>query len=275
MNAAMLRLLLMDEFDEQFTFYLGVDRPRWLGDEGLTGIPLFVSHSRLRNRRKFPRAVTRWSLDSAGFTDIGKFGEYQSTPQQYAEAAQRYANEIGMLDFAMPQDLLCDPDTRAITGLTVAEHQARAVRSYLELSNLAPDVPFIPVLQGWESDDYMRHAEAYYAAGVRLDEERRVAIGTLALRQQTREARDIIHRMADQGFRLHALGFKMKGLRKSSRWIASADSASWNIQGWRDGKLPECTHPKKNCAGCMRYALRWRERLLEYIAVPQQGSLVF
>jgi hypothetical protein len=48
---------------------------------------------------------------------------------------------------------MCEPFMLAKTGLTVAEHQVRAVTNYLELRGLAPDLPFVPLLQGWSRDD--------------------------------------------------------------------------------------------------------------------------
>ena len=47
---------------------------------------------------------------------------------------------------------MCEPFMLAKTGLTVAEHQARTVANYLELRSLAPELPFVPVLQGWSLD---------------------------------------------------------------------------------------------------------------------------
>ena len=45
-------------------------------------------------------------------------------------------------------DWMCEPAMLARTGLTVAEHQAGTVANYLELRAAAPELPFIPVLQG-------------------------------------------------------------------------------------------------------------------------------
>jgi hypothetical protein len=41
------------------------------------------------------------------------------------------------------------------TGLSVSEHQHRTVASCLHLRELAPTLPFIPVLQGWHLADYL------------------------------------------------------------------------------------------------------------------------
>ena len=61
---------------------------------------------------------------------------------------------------------MCEPFIIAKTGLSVREHLRRTVASYLRLKELAPDLPFIPVLQGWQLADYLECAAMYEAAGV-------------------------------------------------------------------------------------------------------------
>ena len=41
---------------------------------------------------------------------------------------------------------MCEPAILARTGLTVLEHHARTIRSYLELHDFAPDLPWLPWL---------------------------------------------------------------------------------------------------------------------------------
>jgi hypothetical protein len=87
------------------------------------------------------------------------FGEWRTSPSQYVAAVRRYRDQIGNLMWAAPQDWMCEPIvinggkvgrlTFVGTGLSVAEHQRRTVANLLELRQLAPDLPFIPVLQGY------------------------------------------------------------------------------------------------------------------------------
>lgn len=53
----------------------------------------------------------------------------------------------------------------ARTGKTLAEHQARTIESYANLTALSPGIPWLPVLQGWRADDYRSHAQQYADAG--------------------------------------------------------------------------------------------------------------
>jgi hypothetical protein len=45
---------------------------------------------------------------------------------------------------------MCEPVMLARTGLSIREHQER-----IRLRELAPDVPFAPVLRGWRLADYV------------------------------------------------------------------------------------------------------------------------
>jgi hypothetical protein len=169
-------------------FYLGVHVPHWLDK---AGVPLFVSHRTLKDRKTFPRAAAPWALDSGGFTELSLFGEWRTTPREYVTAVRRYRDEVGMLAWASPQDWMNEPAMLERTGLTVAEHQRRTVENLLTLRSLAPDLPIIPVLQGWTADDYHRCADLYEQAGVDLTAEPVVGVGTVCRRQDTGAA-DVI-----------------------------------------------------------------------------------
>ena len=124
------------------TFYLGTHQPHWLHH---AGFPLFVSHRQLARRHGPLRpAACGWALDSGGFTELSLHGRWVTSAAAYAEAADRYSRQLGRLDFAAPQDWMCEPAIITRTGLTVREHQERTVASYLELRALAPHLPFIP-----------------------------------------------------------------------------------------------------------------------------------
>src|SRR3954467_15595459 len=62
----------------------------------------------------------------------------------------------------------CEPWMVAKTGLSVGEHQRRTVDNYLSLRDLAPELPFVPVVQGWEIADYLRCIDLYAARGAGL-----------------------------------------------------------------------------------------------------------
>jgi hypothetical protein len=224
--------------------------------------PLFVSHRQLarRPRRRPLIAGCRWALDSGGFTELSLHGRWTIPPAAYADAVAGYAATIGGLDFAAPQDWMCEPVMLARTGLSITEHQHRTVANYLHLRQIAPDLPFIPVLQGWSLADYLRCVELYESAGVRLAELPRVGLGSVCRRQSTAEIAHIVATLAQGGLRLHGFGVKIGGLHKYGRYLASADSLAWSYAARRQPPLPGHTH--KNCANCLIYATAWRQRVI-------------
>jgi hypothetical protein len=150
------------------------------------------------------------------------------------------------------------------TGLSVAEHQHRTVANYLHLRELAPELPIVPVVQGWTVDDYLRCIDRYAAAGVDLTDLPLVGLGSVCCRQGTTDAGRIITALHSAGLRrLHGFGFKTLGLAAYGHLLTSADSMAWRVDARRRGRpMTGCTR-HRNCANCLRYALTWRAGLLD------------
>jgi hypothetical protein len=246
-------------------FFLGTHRPHWLG---LLRVPIFVSRRPLARYRKLPRATADWALDSGGFTELSMHGRWLTSPEMYAAEARRYRDEVGSLRWAAPQDWMCEPTVLQRTGLSVREHQRRTIDNYLELRRIAPDVPWIPVVQGWAEADYLRHVDAYERAGVDLRLLDTVGVGTVCRRQATAAAVAMVGKLAALGLRLHGFGIKMQGLRQMSGDLVSADSMAWSYSARRNPRIPG--HAHKNCANCVTYALAWRRRLLATMSGGQR-----
>lgn len=260
-------------------FYLGTHMPSWLAT---TDVPLFVSHRRLAGRRTLPKARTGWALDSGGFTELSMFGEWRTTPEEYVAAVRRYDNEIGQLGWAAPQDWMCEPFILAKTGLTIVEHQRRTIANFQRLTDLwwagdpdwdapSPELcPFMPVLQGWTTDDYRRHTDAYQAAGIELEHYPLVGLGSVCRRQNTSQI-DALIREFTPWLALHGFGCKTAGLARYGHRLESADSLAWSYAGRREPA--GCTPSHRNEANCLRYALAWRDRVLDVLDRPQQLEL--
>ena len=239
-------------------FYLGAHQPSWLGR---VDVPLFVSHSRLMGRKALPRASARWALDSGGFTELSVHGGWRAGAREYASAVRRYRDEIGRLDWAAPQEWMCEPQVITKTGLSVAEHQRRTTANLIELRTLAPDLPIGPVLQGWTHGDYLRHVDMYRAAGVDLASEPLVGLGTVCRRQATISIGVLVTMLTDElpGIRLHGFGVKAQGLGMVAEQLASADSLAWSARGRNE---PGCEPGHASEANCLSFALAWRGELL-------------
>lgn len=255
-------------------FYLGTHMPTWLA---LTDVPLFVSRTRLEGRDtpgilrvRLPKAKGRWALDSGGFGQLHKHGRWLLTPEQYAADVRRCYDEMGGMDWAAPMDWMCEPSARSVTGLTTADHQARTVENFLQLRDLAPDLPFAPVLQGFEPSDYLTCIDLYEQAGVDLSNETVVGLGSVCRRQGTAEIDLIASMLHRRGLRLHGFGVKTTGLAAYAPCLTSADSLAWSYRGRR---VRPCVHGTAVHEGnCLPFALAWRQRVLEVITTSEERS---
>jgi len=249
-------------------FYLGTHQPGWLN---WIGVPLFVSDRRLRDYVTLPRAAAPWALDSGGFTELSTYGNWDHgpTPQEYVNRVRRYQRHVGLLDWAAPQDWMCEPFITAKTGLPVREHQWRTIDSYFTLTELAPDLPFIPVLQGFEPNEYLQCVDMYRNAGLDLREAPLVGLGSVCRRQGTEAAERIVKTLHSVGVtRLHGFGVKTLGLQRFGHLLTTADSLAWSMDARRKPPMVDCHGGgHKNCANCPRFALAWRDSLLGQLAL--------
>lgn len=251
-------------------FYLGTHKPNWLEDKRFKDVPLFVSRRTLARMQEMPRAVMPWALDSGGFTELSMHGRWKTSPEQYVSEVRRIQGEVGKLQWAAPQDWMCEPVMLKKTKLTVVEHQKRTVENFLKLKSMAPELPFIPVVQGWTLGDYLTCVERYERAGIDLTKYKTVGVGTVCRRQGTDEAAEIMTTLHRGGLKLHGFGFKTRGLLKVEHEMISADSLAWSFAArmqppmdGHDSPGPGRPLGHQSCANCPTFALRWRRSLLK------------
>lgn len=270
-------------------FYVGAKKAHWLL---ATDVPLFLTYSLLVDRVSLPRARGPWALDPNGFEMLRLNGRYTFAAAKYAADVQRYQREIGGLVFASCMDWMCEEAIRrggqagrlrfVGTGLSVREHQTRTIDSYIELRSLAPEVPWLPVLQGGGTPDYHDMLDEYARRGIDLFAEPRVGVGSICRKQATFTATMLLCDLLDLGLSIHAFGFKTAGVEKvvaarahdpASLRRFSCDSMSWSAC-FRFGDEDE-KHLKNKLEG----ALAWRQHFLEpyeargLITAPQMPAL--
>lgn len=253
-----------------FTFFLGTHRPYWLGK---LDFPLFVSRRTLSLLKKLPRATAEWALDSGGFSELSMYGRWTITATAFIAEVRRFL-EIGRLQWVSVQDWMCEPLILRQTGKTVAEHQRLTIESFQELSALAPEISWTPVLQGWKWGEYFEHIEMYDRAGIDLRSMPVVGLGSVCRRQGTAGAESAINEISSMGINLHGFGFKKEGLGRIHHRLRSADSMAWSFDARRNGRgIADCEH--KTCANCIKWAAKWRENLLISINRPAQLGFSF
>lgn len=257
-------------------FYLGTHCVNWLWRSEFQDVPLFLSRTTIGKRKGLKPVVTNWGLDSGAFTELLLNGRWSISPRDYADLCLRLRDGCGRMDFCSIQDWMCEREIieggtisgrRAPgTGKTLLDHQKLTVESYFTLSAMEPTLPFLPALQGFTVDEYLRCIEMYAEGGLDL-RGKWVGLGSVCRRQGTTVICSLIEQLAKTGLLLHGYGVKVQGLERIARYLHSADSMAWSY-GARvtKTKMPECVaagRNHKNCANCPVYALHWLHNTIE------------
>ncbi|WP_205526056.1 hypothetical protein [Streptomyces sp. S1D4-20] len=255
-------------------FWLGGHHPTWLST---WNVPMCVSRNTLVGMSRLPRAAESWMCDSGAFTEIDRNGAWTVSPLQYVRDLYRFRDEIGRMCWAGPQDTMCEPDMVAKTGLSVARHIDLTVGNFIDLMSIDDSLDIYPTIQGWMVPDYVRCVEEYERRGVDLKAFPWVGVGSVCRRNNVREVYAILSTLADMGLRLHGYGLKGDALATCAEFLASADSLAWSADArWaasKTGPLPECVGKHKSCSNCIRWAMRWRERIIASLRSPRQTTL--
>ena len=236
-------------------FFTGTHLPHWLE---FSEFPLFVSVRTLRRHRCFRDSVCSWALDSGGFSELSMYGKWETSVKRYCREYDKFS-QFGGLEWAAIQDWMCEEIILKKTGLSVLEHQTRTVNNYADLLNARPNARWCPVLQGYTLDEY-KHCLDLYQQRFNLFALPIVGLGTMCRRQGTKEAEAIVKYFTGIGLKIHAFGFKTKGLATTNALLTSSDSLAWSFSARKNPALPGHSH--KNCANCYQFAQRWRSQLL-------------
>src|SRR5271170_4709328 len=110
-----------------------------------------ISVRTLWGRRSFRRRS--WIMDSGAFTELSTYGSYQTSVKEYAEMIRYWSGRS--LVAAVTQDYMCEDFIIKKTGLSVKEHQQMTVDRYDSLMSLSLPTYLMPVLQGYEPQEYV------------------------------------------------------------------------------------------------------------------------
>lgn len=196
----------------------------------------FVSVNRLRGR-KGPFAVGDWIMDSGAFTELFQHGAYRSSVAEYAAEIRRWKSN-GNLMAAVSQDYMCEPFILERTGMTVADHQRLTIERYDALLRCETGVYIMPVLQGYDPQDYVEHIRQY---GDRLACGAWVGVGSVCKRNGDPKAIErvllAIH-CERPDLRLHGFGLKTTALSSGivQELLHTADSMAWSFNARKNGR---------------------------------------
>lgn len=217
-------------------FYIGLHHPSTAWPFLRSMITVMALRDRQSNFR-----VNRWIMDSGAFTQISKHGKFLLSPDDYLQQIERWRS-CGSLEAASIQDWMCEPFILQKTGKTIEEHQALTCESYVYLSERT-NVYILPVLQGYEPRDYVRHVREY---AFLLVVGAWVGVGSVCKRNGNPDAvEDVLLAIKSErsDLRLHGFGLKKTAFERESirSMLFSADSMAWSYAGRRqdlDGNDP-------------------------------------
>ena len=197
----------------------------------------FISINRLtgNRKRKSDFNAKTWIMDSGAFSQISKDGEHSLTAGEYANQIKRWSR-CGILVRAVSQDYMCEDFILEKVGRTVAQHQKMTIDNYVQLDLIRKrmdlDVPIMPVLQGYEPEEYATHVRDY---GSLLKQNAWVGVGSICKRNSNPESvyyvLDAILKIRPD-LRLHGFGIKKTCLQDSAirDRLFSADSMAWSYK---------------------------------------------
>jgi hypothetical protein len=197
--------------------------------------------------RKAPIPVRRWMMDSGAFSQVTKYGDFIISPEEYVRIAVRF-QDCGDLACIVTQDYMCEPDVIKMLQdmgkqASVRIHQRKTVERYFEVLTEAKKqglkVPVMPVLQGWEVEDYLYHFAMYEEARMELgiySPYEWIGIGSTCKRNKNPEVVSDILDILDYNhgplsdYKIHLFGYKTTGLRcdKIKDRIYSSDSFAYD-----------------------------------------------
>lgn len=235
------------------TLWLGAQEPWWAWNGEANG-PVIISANRVRARCRSSRSDSKWRrgmgrpdkadvpvfVDSGAFTEVSTHGRWTISARDFAEEIEDFAEAIGGISHAGTQDWMCEPWIIEQTGLSMEAHQRRSVDSFLELSSISPSIPWVPTLQGYSLDDYLRCARMFEDTGVALADVPLVGLGSVCRRSNTRQISGVVGGIVSAlpGIRLHGFGVKNEGVLRVLRCVASVDSMAWSLRArWMEADV--------------------------------------
>lgn len=134
---------------------------------------------------------------------------------------------------AVAQDWMCESFVLERTGLDIATHQRLTIERFDELAigYNADDIHLIPVLQGYQSYDYLQHLQDY---GDRLIDGHWVGVGSVCRRNgKPDEILNILKtiKLIRPDLKLHGFGLKAIALEQPQirELLYSCDSMAWSF----------------------------------------------
>ena len=235
---------------------------------------------RFRVRRVPADVVSGICVDSGGFTAAKRWGKYPWTVEQYADFVRELARDVP-LEFVATMDYACEP---GVNREVIATNRARidaSIENDAMCRTVAPDLPWLSVLQGDSLDEREYDLGRRAAAGLLPGEY--AGIGSICGRRN-RAAREVVRWYGRQlpGVQYHGFGLAVRVLDDpGAAWhIRSWDSYAWNWARGRAGMDRPEIYERGQGEGWSAYTARLGRLYYENTVMPridrvQQVPMVF
>ena len=161
-------------------------------------------------------------IDSGGYQFITKFKDYHYTPKQYIDYC------LGQNpDVYASMDYPCEPEVQRKNNVTVKEQINKTIKNNITLLELNPIKKPMPVIQGWEKEDYVYCIDELGKYGLISDY---MAIGSLCVRKNSVYPilKEVVNNLPSW-VKLHGFGMKITNLKNRYMFehFYSCDSMAW------------------------------------------------
>lgn len=185
---------------------------------------VMLSVSTIRNLK------TVWKIDKPWMMDSGIGGMFKEgsrpriTMEEYESILGKWKPPI-----AWTYDYPCEPSIRGRYNYTIKQAQDWTIESTIKLRDKFDFIQ--PVVQGWKTEDYLDHIDAFRGQGLLTG---MLGIGSICRRGQISRIAGIIReikRNVPGWVRLHGFGVKTSVLQTDARYnLYSSDSMAWGIE---------------------------------------------
>ncbi|DBA34715.1 TPA_asm: queuine tRNA-ribosyltransferase [Caudoviricetes sp. vir519] len=208
------------------------------------------------------------------FVDSGGFSFFQRRFKDYPFSPGEYLQKIEKLkpDFFASMDIPCEPEIVQRLGTSVHHNIQKTIENQIKLLDVLDEISLesvmIPVIQGYELEDYLTCIDLMREQGLMTDY---MAIGSICRRGPAGPMVKIIISIKRLlRIKLHAFGVKIPVLKNKACFDAlySTDSAAWHYEAQFRCERKDHIHrhikdPKKRRLAVTR---DWKARLDDIIA---------
>lgn len=175
--------------------------------------------------------VSSICIDSGGFTAARQWGKYPWSVQQYADFIGDVSRDVA-LDFCAIMDYACEPSVNREIYRSNKDRIKATIRNETECMRVAPDLPWLPVLQG--DNQIERAFDIAIRQRVGMLPGKYAGVGSVCGRGRAGAVETILfYRDQLPGVKFHCFGMHVQALDNDFVFDAIK---SWDSYGWNWGR---------------------------------------